>query len=142
MPVLAPLIPILVPIAIIIVAPIIIDEVLDLVFGDDEPVDTTQQAQEAAVAARARALLVNKNSNNAGIPLIYGQYRLGGTRVYIETSNGNGSTTSSDADNEYFNCVISLCEGQMGIPKRYTLMMLLFGKVVLQIGVNQAVLIH
>jgi hypothetical protein len=93
---------------------VVVDVIVEKVFGSDE-IETRDASQsEAQAAARARALLVNKSSNNAGIPLVYGKYRMGGTRVYLETSNGNGDIADSDAGNEYFNLVLTLCEGEMG----------------------------
>ena len=99
---------------VVTVVDIIVDTVIEAIFGEDEVETRDEMQQQAETAARARALLVNKNSNNAGIPLIYGKYRMGGTRVYLETSNNDGSITDTDANNEYFNCVLSLCEGKMG----------------------------
>jgi len=99
---------------IVAVVDVVVDVVIDAVFGSDEIETRDEMQQQAETAARARALLVNKNSNNAGIPLVYGKYRLGGVRVYLETSNGSGSIGNNDADNEYFNMVLSMCEGEMG----------------------------
>ena len=36
--------------------------------------------------AEAQGVLVNKQSNNANIPVIYGTRKVGGTRVFLETS--------------------------------------------------------
>lgn len=115
MPVLVPIIIKAVVTTIIVKAvDIVVDVVVEAIFGSDE-IETRDTSQsEAQAAARARALLVNKSSNNAGIPLVYGKYRMGGTRVYLETSNGNGDIADSDAGNEYFNMVLTLCEGEMG----------------------------
>ena len=33
-----------------------------------------------------RGILINKQSNNSSIPLVYGERLIGGTRVFIETS--------------------------------------------------------
>lgn len=57
----------------------------------------------------ARGIMVNKNSNNEPIPVLYGDRRIGGTRVYVETSDGAGDT----AGTEYLNIVLVLCEGQV-----------------------------
>ena len=59
---------------------------------------------------QGRSIMVNKNSNNDPIPVIYGRRRTGGVRAYVESSNGAGDT----AGTQYLNMVISLCEGEMG----------------------------
>jgi len=51
-----------------------------------------------------RGILVNKQSNNASIPVIYGERLIGGTRVFIETS-GN--------DNEFLYVALVLSEGEI-----------------------------
>jgi hypothetical protein len=61
--------------------------------------------------AEATGVLVNKQSNNANIPIIYGTRLVGGTRVFLETS-GN--------DNQYLYGALVLCEGEInGITKIY-----------------------
>ena len=66
--------------------------------------DFTQDAEGTGV-------LVNKQSNNANIPVIYGTRLVGGTRVFLETS-GN--------DNQYLYGALVLCEGEInGITKIY-----------------------
>ena len=50
----------------------------------------------------ARSYLLNKQSNNERIPVIYGSRRVGGTLVFVETTGDS---------NEYLHLVISLCEG-------------------------------
>lgn len=84
-----------------------------------------RDAREASIAASvASRLLVNRSSNNANIPVIYGTHRIGGTRVYVETSNGSGTVNDTPTGNEYFNMIIVVAEGQTGIPKQ-----VLFGDV-------------
>jgi hypothetical protein len=84
-----------------------------------------KDAREASIAASvASRLLVNRSSNNANIPVIYGTHRIGGTRVYVETSNGSGTVNDTPTGNEYFNMIIVVAEGQTGIPKQ-----ILFGDV-------------
>lgn len=84
-----------------------------------------KDARDASIAASvASRLLVNRSSNNASIPVIYGTHRIGGTRVYVETSNGNGTVNNTPTGNEYFNMIIVVAEGQTGIPKQ-----ILFGDV-------------
>ena len=51
-----------------------------------------------------RGILVNKQSNNASIPVVYGERLLGGVRCFVETS-GN--------DNEFLYVALILCEGEI-----------------------------
>ena len=102
---------------VVAVVDVVVDVVVEAIFGSDEIETRDEMQQQSETAARARALLVNKNSNNSGIPLVYGKYRMGGVRVYLETSNGSGSIANNDAGNEYFNMVMTMCEGEMGVPK-------------------------
>ena len=51
-----------------------------------------------------KGILVNKQSNNASIPVLYGERLLGGTRVFIETSG---------TDNTYLYIALVLCEGEI-----------------------------
>ena len=51
-----------------------------------------------------RGILLNKQSNNACIPVVYGERLLGGTRVFIE---------SSGTDNTYLYVALVLCEGEV-----------------------------
>nr|BAR39837.1 phage tail protein [uncultured Mediterranean phage uvMED] len=51
-----------------------------------------------------RGILLNKQSNNACIPVVYGERLLGGTRVFIETSG---------TDNTYLYVALVLCEGEI-----------------------------
>jgi len=52
----------------------------------------------------ASSVLINKNSNIAQIPVIYGERKVGGTRVFIETSG---------AENESLFICLVLCEGEV-----------------------------
>lgn len=52
----------------------------------------------------AQTVLVNKNSNIAAIPVIYGQRKVGGTRVFVETSG---------SENKYLYIALVLCEGEV-----------------------------
>lgn len=52
----------------------------------------------------AQGILLNKESNNAQIPVVYGERKLGVTRVYVETSG---------TDNEYLYVAAALCEGEI-----------------------------
>ena len=49
-------------------------------------------------------VLLNKQSNIAQIPVIYGNRKVGGTRVFVETSG---------SDNEYLYIALVLCEGEI-----------------------------
>ena len=62
-------------------------------------------------------LLVNKTSNVAAIPVIYGESsdtypgrRLGGTRVYMQSTNNDGVTTGTGG-NEYLHVVLAYAHG-------------------------------
>tara|TARA_R100001440_G_scaffold38102_1_gene57760 strand:+ start:3685 stop:5871 length:2187 start_codon:yes stop_codon:yes gene_type:complete len=51
-----------------------------------------------------KGILVNKQSNNSSIPVIYGERLIGGTRVFISTSG---------TDNIYLYVALVLCEGEI-----------------------------
>ena len=48
--------------------------------------------------------MLNKQSNDASIPVIYGERLIGGTRVFVETSG---------TDNQYLYIALVLCEGEI-----------------------------
>ena len=54
--------------------------------------------------ADSQGVLVNKQSNNADIPVVYGKRLIGGTRVFLETSG---------TDNQYLYGALVLCEGEI-----------------------------
>ena len=56
-------------------------------------------------------ILANAPSNTAPIPVIYGARRVGGTRVFIGTSNSYDDDGTVLVKNGYLNMVFSLCEG-------------------------------
>lgn len=62
----------------------------------------------------ARSLLLNKQSNNDPIPVVYGRKRIGGVRVYVNTSDGAGDTSGT----EYLNIALTHCEGKTGQLKK------------------------
>lgn len=64
-------------------------------------------------AGAQASVLVNKQSNNEFIPVVYGRRRLGGTRAFVGTSDGSGGSGTGT-----LNMVIALCEGQMGPVKQ------------------------
>ncbi len=49
-------------------------------------------------------ILLNKSANDAAIPIVYGLRRVGGTRVFIETTGEK---------NNYLHVVIAVCEGEI-----------------------------
>ena len=51
-----------------------------------------------------KGILLNKQSNDANIPVVYGERLVGGTRVFLETSG---------TDNEFLYMAIILCEGEI-----------------------------
>ena len=61
--------------------------------------------------------MVNKQSNDSGLPIVYGRRRIGGVRAYVETSNNAGDP----AGTEYLNMVIAVAEGECGDIQRVIL---------------------
>ena len=53
---------------------------------------------------QAQGVLVNKQSNNANIPVVYGTRKVGGVRVFLETSG---------TDNQYLYGALVMCEGEI-----------------------------
>ncbi|HSG30602.1 MAG TPA: hypothetical protein VLB82_03555, partial [Thermodesulfobacteriota bacterium] len=51
-----------------------------------------------------RGILLNKQSNDANIPIVYGERLIGGTRVFMETSG---------TDNQYLYMAIVMSEGEI-----------------------------
>jgi len=72
-----------------------------------------KRAERQARIARSN-VLVNKQSNNDPIYVLYGKQRMGGTRVFIESSDGSGDTTKTTK----LNMVIAMCEGEIGTVKQ------------------------
>tara|TARA_R110000803_G_scaffold189457_1_gene251940 strand:+ start:1573 stop:4323 length:2751 start_codon:yes stop_codon:yes gene_type:complete len=67
-------------------------------------VSKDEQDNNDQLAEQQASALVNKASNNAPLPVVYGLRKIGGTRVFMETS-GN--------DNEYLHVVIAMSEGEI-----------------------------
>jgi len=65
--------------------------------------DAQKQARKAADAMAG--VLVNKESNIDPLPVIYGERRVGGVRVYLEAAGGK--------KNEYLYIALALCEGEV-----------------------------
>ena len=61
-------------------------------------------AQDGDQVAQQASALLNKSSNNAPLPIVYGYRKIGGTRVFMEVS-GN--------DNEFLHVVIAMSEGEI-----------------------------
>jgi len=57
-----------------------------------------------------RGILLNKQSNDANIPVIYGERLTGGTRVFMETSG---------TDNTYLYMSIVMAEGEINDIEEY-----------------------
>ena len=72
-----------------------------------------KRAERQARAARSN-VLVNKQSNNDPIYVLYGRQRIGGTRIFVESSNGAGDLSATTK----FNMVIAMCEGEIGTVKQ------------------------
>ena len=84
-----------------------------------------KKAQERQARAQRSNVLVNKQSNNDPIYPLYGRQRIGGTRVFIEASDGEGEvqqvTVPDPTDpNEtkvtnttHLNLVLAMCEGEI-----------------------------
>ena len=60
-----------------------------------------------------KGILLNKQSNDASIPIVYGERLLGGTRVFLETSG---------TDNEFLYMALILCEGEINSIEELELM--------------------
>lgn len=59
---------------------------------------------EFGASEQVRGVLINKQSNNAQIPVVYGRRKVGITRVFVE---------SSGTDNEYLYIAGVVCEGEI-----------------------------
>jgi len=73
-----------------------------------------KRAERQARAARSN-VLINKQSNNDPIYVLYGRQRMGGTRVYVESSDGAGIITDKTTK---LNIVIAMCEGEINTVKQ------------------------
>ena len=51
-----------------------------------------------------KGILLNHQSNDMSIPIVYGERKVGGTRVFVETSG---------SDNEFLYIALVLCEGEI-----------------------------
>jgi hypothetical protein len=66
---------------------------------------------DIGLGQQGATILANAPSNTAPIPVIYGARRVGGTRVFIGTSNSFDDEGTVLVKNGYLNMVFSLCEG-------------------------------
>ncbi len=66
-----------------------------------------KQAQKEAADA-AKGVLLNKNSNIEGLPVVYGQRRVGGVRTFISTKDVPGGD-----ENEYLYIALVMSEGEV-----------------------------
>ena len=72
-----------------------------------------KKAERQARAARSN-VLVNKQSNNDPVYVLYGRQRMGGTRVFVESSNGSGDLAGTTK----LNFVLTMCEGEISTIKQ------------------------
>jgi len=69
-------------------------------FAPDKPGGGGSSVQDSG-------FMVNKTSNVAAVPVLYGQRRLGGTRVYLQTTNSSGAVSGT----QYLHLVVALAQG-------------------------------
>ena len=60
--------------------------------------------EQDQIAQQQASALINKSSNNASLPVVYGYRKVGGTRVFVEVSGTN---------NEYLHVIITMSEGEI-----------------------------
>ena len=87
------------------------------VFQYSQQRKAAKKAERQARAGRSN-ILVNKQSNNDPIYPVYGRQRVGGTRVFVEASNGAGAVQTIDAEGvptntTHLNIVIAMAEGEI-----------------------------
>lgn len=58
--------------------------------------------------------LVNKNANDAPIPIVYGRRRVGATRVFMRTAGADGASSST----QYLHIVYAVAEGPINAYKK------------------------
>ena len=68
-----------------------------------------KKKMEAMQRANRPSVMVNTASNNEAIPLAYGRTRLGGNRLFTESTNGAGNVSI----NSHLNMLFSICEGKV-----------------------------
>lgn len=68
-----------------------------------------KKKMEAMQRANRPSVMVNTASNNESIPVAYGRTRIGGNRLFTESTNGAGNANI----NSHLNMIFSLCEGKV-----------------------------
>ncbi len=68
-----------------------------------------KKKMEAMQRANRPSVMVNTASNTESIPVLYGQTRVGGNRLFTESTNGAGDTASTS----HLNMLFSICEGEV-----------------------------
>jgi hypothetical protein len=96
--------------AVKILVSFVVSAVVNQIFGGN--------ARKKANAARPRTVMVNKNSSNDPIPIVYGRRRVGGTRVFVGTSGGDKTQSGNAGKTNFLNMALVMCEGQMGDLKK------------------------
>lgn len=71
--------------------------------------DTPDYGGGADYEAQQQGITVNKQSNVAGIPVVYGKRKVGGTRVFVGTSG---------SDNKYLYVCLAVAEGRINAFKK------------------------
>ena len=71
--------------------------------------DTPEMGGGAGYEAVAQGITVNKQSNVAGVPVVYGRRKVGGTRVFVATQG---------TDQKYLYVCLAVCEGEINAFKR------------------------
>lgn len=71
--------------------------------------DTPDYGGGADYEAKQSGITVNKQSNVAGIPVVYGRRKVGGTRVFVGTSG---------SDNKYLYVCLAVAEGRINAFKK------------------------
>ena len=66
---------------------------------------------EIGLGQQGMSILSNAPSNTAPIPVVYGTRRIGGTRVFVGTSDGYDDDGDIVGQNTFLNMVFSVCEG-------------------------------
>jgi len=76
-------------------------------------ISSIMEKKKSSARMSLQGVMVNKNSNNQSIPLLYGKTRVGGVRAYINVSSGAGAEGS-----KFLNIVMTMCEGEIGDIKQ------------------------
>jgi len=63
--------------------------------------------QGGGAGVQDSGFMLNKQGNVSAIPIVYGERRIGGTRVYVQTTDASGNTSGT----EYLHLVIAFAQG-------------------------------